>query len=161
MFPELQQAIEYRQAKQYDKACEAFHDLYTAHPDDALVNYHYAWLYDNLGEEQEAVPHYQTAIENGLSGDDLRGALLGLGSTYRTLGMYTESAEILKRGIELYPSAREFQVFYAMTQYNLGQYHEAMTRLLTHIATSSEDAKVRQFSQAINLYAKDLDRIWK
>lgn len=161
MFPELQQAIDYRQAKQYDKARKAFYDLYTVHPDDALVNYHYAWLYDNLGEEQEAVPHYQTAIANGLSDDDLRGALLGLGSTYRTLGMYKESAQILKQGIELYPSANELQVFYAMAQYNLGQYHEATTRLLTHIAEFSEDENVRQFSRAINLYAKDLDRIWE
>ncbi|WP_246321240.1 tetratricopeptide repeat protein [Paenibacillus germinis] len=40
---------------------------------------------------REAVPFYKKSLELGLSGEERQGAYLGLGSTYRTLGMYDHS----------------------------------------------------------------------
>ncbi|WP_280512914.1 tetratricopeptide repeat protein [Carnobacterium inhibens] len=50
------------------------------------MNYQCAWSYDLLGEEKKAVPFYEQSIKLGLVGEDLEGAYVGLGSTYRTLG---------------------------------------------------------------------------
>ena len=44
--------------------------------------------------------------------------------------MYDKSKEILEQGLQEYPEAREFNVFYAMTLYNLGQYDKAMALCL-------------------------------
>lgn len=68
--------------------------LVKEYPDDALVNYQCAWSFDVLGEELKAVPYYEKAITQGLSGTDLEGAFLGLGSTYRTLGEYEKSKNV-------------------------------------------------------------------
>ncbi len=160
MFPALQQAIIYRTNQQYTEAKQAFQTLYETHPDNALVNYHYAWLYDNLGEERNAIPYYEQSIQLGLPIDELRGALLGLGSTYRTLGMYQQSADILKKGLGQFPDANEFKIFYAMTLYNLEKPHQAISLLLKHIAQYSNDKDVTQFSRAIDLYANDLNKTW-
>lgn len=40
--------------------------------------------HDNLGKEREAIPFYLQALELGILGEERQGALLGLGSTYRT-----------------------------------------------------------------------------
>lgn len=154
----LEQAIQYRQAGQEAEAKAAFAALHAANPDDALVNFHYAWLYDSLGEESNAVPHYEAAIAAGLSGEDLQGALLGLGSTYRTLGEYEKSEAVLRRGLETFPEAHEFVVFHAMTLYNLKRYHDAMSALLRLAALEIDG--VRPYEQAVLLYAEDLDRTW-
>jgi hypothetical protein len=40
-------------------------------------HYQMAWCYDNLGEEQLAIPHYIQAISLGLCPSSLEGAYLG------------------------------------------------------------------------------------
>jgi hypothetical protein len=42
-----------------------------------------AWNFDLLGEESKSDPFYEKAIHLVLSSNELEGALLGLGSTYR------------------------------------------------------------------------------
>src|SRR5262245_36228093 len=130
MQEKLAQAIEHRTAKRYDEAKVLFAELYAEHPDDSQVNYHYAWLHDSQGEEAAAVPFYEKAIAAGLPDPDLRGAMLGLGSTYRTLGEYEKSVDMLRRGMFRFPEAGEFPVFLAMALYNIGEHAEAMELLL-------------------------------
>lgn len=130
-------------------------------PADADIQYETACVHDFLGLEREAVPFYRAAMENGLAGDDLRGAYLGLGSTYRTLGMYCESEQVFAEGLRRFPEANELKVFLAMTQFNLAKYHQAMTSLLTVIAETSSDPEVKQYARAISLYASDLNRVWE
>ncbi|WP_225744999.1 tetratricopeptide repeat protein [Marinilactibacillus sp. Marseille-P9653] len=79
------------------------------------MNYQCAWSYDLLREEEKAVPFYKKAIDLGLDGEDLEGALLGLASTYRTLGRYEESERTFLKGLELFPTNNAVKVFFAMT----------------------------------------------
>ena len=48
-----------------------------------------------------------------------------------------------------------------MTQYNLAEYHQAITSLLTVIADTTTDSTTKGYSRAILQYAEDLDRLWK
>jgi tetratricopeptide (TPR) repeat protein len=158
---QLAQAIAYRNQDQFDEAQEAFATLYERYPDDALVNYHYAWLCDKLGEERRAVPFYERAIELGLPGEESVGALLGLGSTYRSIGEYQKSTDILARGVAQFPNAKQFPVFLAMTLYNLRQHRRAMQSLLHIIADHVADDDVARYKRAIHFYADDLDTVWE
>lgn len=156
----LSRAIHLRSQKQYDQARALFDDLYAEHPNDPLVNYHYAWLLDNMGEETAAISFYERAIANGLSGEELRGAMLGLGSTYRCVGQYDRAVKLLREGMSKYPDAGEFPVFLAMALYNIGNHAEAMCLLLKSLANNSQDAGVQQFQRAIEYYADRLDEVW-
>ncbi len=156
----LEEAIQLRIDRQYSQAEAIMKDLHNRYADDALINYHFAWLCDVQGKERDAVPYYETAIENGLSGDDLRGALLGLGSTYRTLGEYEKSIAILKHGARLFPDANEFRVFLAMALYNIGDSKEGLGILLNVLLETTNDSGILRFKKAIALYAEDLDKTW-
>jgi len=160
MQDQLARAIEFRTAKRYDEARRLFAELYEAYPDDPLVNYHYAWLHDSLGEESGAVPFYERAINLGLPDEELRGAMLGLGSTYRALGEYEKSVDLLRRGMARFPDAGEFPVFLAMALYNSGVHAEAMELLLKTLANTSNDEGIRRFQRAIEFYADKLDEVW-
>ena len=61
------------------------------HPQHAELHYEVASLHDMQGRETQAIPLYQKAIALGLSEVSLRGAWLGLGSSYRSTGQYTEA----------------------------------------------------------------------
>lgn len=130
-------------------------------PETASIQYHCASSFDALGEEAAAVPYYEKAIGLGLEEEELIGAYLGLGSTYRTLGHYEKSKETLQEGLERFPDYRALQVFYAMTLYNLGKYQEAMEILLRCAAETSEDDSIRDYRKAISFYADKLDTIWE
>ena len=156
----LAEAIQFRTDKRYTEAEVILSELHANYPDNSLINYHFAWLFDVQGKEKEAVPYYEIAINNGLDTDDLRGALLGLGSTYRTLGDYDKSVATLKQGMTLFPEANEFKVFLAMALYNVGDSKEAVSSLLTLLVDVSDDSSIQRFKRPIVLYAEDLDRTW-
>lgn len=154
-------AIQHRAEGRYDEARALFQELLLAAPEDGRVHYHYAWLHDTLGEERAAVPYYEKAIALGLPAEDLRGALLGLGSTYRTLGEYDNAIKTLRRGQETFPDGHEFAVFLAMALYNVGQHAEAMRLLLQALAETSAHPQVQRYQRAILFYSDRLDQVWE
>lgn len=157
----LTEAIALREAGQVEEARLLLLALHAERPDDPIVNLQCAWVHDKLGLEAEAVPYYEAAIRNGLEDEDLRHALLGLGSTYRTLGRYDEALTTLTRGVEDFPQDRAMQVFRAMALYNMGRPKEACEVLLRIISDTTADERIRAYESAIDIYAADLDRTWQ
>jgi tetratricopeptide (TPR) repeat protein len=127
-------------------------------PDDPELHYRCAVIHDRMGLEHEAVPFYLRAIENGLAGEDLRGAYLGLGSTYRAIGEYEKALETLEGGIAAFPEADEMPVFRAMALHNLGRSGEAVSVLLKAAVDAGEG--VERYRRAILFYADHLDEVW-
>ncbi len=156
----LPEAIELRASGRAEEARALLLDLVAAYPEDAEITYQTAWVHDVLGREREAVPFYVRAIELGLADADLEGALLGLGSTYRTLGDYQQSEATLRRGMQAFPQNRAFAVFLAMTLYNTQQHREAMQLLLTALAETTSDETILKYQRAILFYVPQLDQIW-
>ncbi|GAA2423854.1 tetratricopeptide repeat protein [Streptomyces pulveraceus] len=140
-----------------EEARQRLLSLAAALPEDAEVAYQTAWAHDVLGLEAEAVPFYERSLAGtGLSEEDRRGALLGLGSTYRVLGRYEEAVEVLRGGAEQFPDDGALRTFLAMALFNTGEHHEAMRLLLELLAAGSTDPSVRQYRAAIEHYARDL-----
>lgn len=160
---ELEEAIRLREDGQLEAANRRLVALATQYPDDARVNYHCAWSFDALGREAEAVLYYERALiadAPRLAEDERQGAMLGLGSTYRTLGQYKRARDVLAKGVQKFPNHRALQVFYAMTLYNLKEHAQAMEILLRQLAETSNDDTVNHYKRAIAFYADKLDTTW-
>ncbi|MET7359973.1 tetratricopeptide repeat protein [Streptomyces sp. NPDC005562] len=154
----LAEAVRLREAGRREEAKERLVALSGVFPDDAEVAYQTAWVHDTLGLEAEAVPHYERALNRpGLSATDRRGALLGLGSTYRILGRYEEAVATLGGAAAEFPEDGALRTFLAMSLYNVGRTHDAMEMLLTLLAATSSDPEITGYRPAIEEYAKDLD----
>ncbi|GAB1531901.1 MULTISPECIES: tetratricopeptide repeat protein [Brevibacillus] len=161
MNPMIQTIIHLRKEGHLDEAIQLALQLVNQSPTDPFAHYQCAWCHDAAGLEKEAVPFYEKAIELGLSvEDDLQGALLGLGSTYRTLGQYEQAAATLEMGMQQFPSDRSFPIFLSMAYYNLEKHHEAMNLLLKNLAETSSDPTILAYQKAILFYADDLNKTW-
>jgi tetratricopeptide (TPR) repeat protein len=156
----LTTAKELRANGKHAEAKDLLVALVAQHPNDAELQYETACVHDFLGEEASAVVYYRAALLGRLSLEHLRGAYLGLGSTYRTLGQYTEAQVTLRQGLERFPEANEMKVFLAMTLHNLGQSTAAVECLLTLLANTSSDNDIQAYRRAILFYAEDIERIW-
>ncbi|MFD7324395.1 tetratricopeptide repeat protein [Streptomyces sp. NPDC059875] len=156
----LADAVGLREQGRQEEARERLVELAARYPDDAEVAYQTAWAHDVLGLEAEAVPFYERALKEpgaGLSEVDRRGALLGLGSTFRILGRYEEAVATLRAGVEEFPEDGALRTFLAMALFNTGEHHESAQLLLRLVAATSEDPSVRRYRKAIEYYAGDLN----
>jgi tetratricopeptide (TPR) repeat protein len=156
----LAAAVALRAAGELAEAKDLLVQLQSEHPDDPEVNLQCAWAHDRLGLESEAVPFYEAAIRLGLDDTDRKDALLGLGSTYRTLGRYEEALSTLDRGVEEFPDHGGMKVFRAMALYNNQRGKEACELLLSLISATTADETIASYRRAIDIYAADLDRTW-
>lgn len=160
MIKNLEKALMLRADGKLKESNEILVELCKLHPEDAVINYQCAWSFDILELEKEAIDYYEKAISIGLSNEDLSGAILGLGSTYRTIGEYEKSREVFEKGIELFNEDNAIKTFYAMTLYNLGEYSKAMEILLKTLVNTSEDGNIKEYSRSIEFYSTNLDKIW-
>lgn len=161
MKSELENAIQLCKDDKPEEAFKILFCLLESNPNDPILNYQAAWTCDYMGRESEAAPYYEKSIENGLSGDDLRGALLGLGSTYRCLGEYSKSLKYFDRGISEFPQDRSFKVFRALTLYNLGNYGKSVSDLLILLLDTTSDKEIKSYEKALRFYSDKLSETWK
>lgn len=157
----LKKALLLRQEGELKESNQLLVNLVEQAPDDANLQYQVAWSFDLLGEETKAVPHYQQAIELGLEDEDQQGAIIGLGSTYRTLGRYDEARKLLEDGLSQFPANGAMKIFYAMTLYNLQNHRQAIEILLKTVAEETANEDIRNYKKAIMFYAEHLDEVWK
>jgi tetratricopeptide (TPR) repeat protein len=127
----IDEANRLRREGQEDASRRLLIQLTELAPSDAKAHYECGCAHDRMGMEREAIPFYEKAISLGLSGGDLAGAYLGLGSTYRNLGEYAKARDTLARGSREFPSDRALKIFLAMAQYNNGEAKNAVSELQT------------------------------
>lgn len=157
----LNKAIELRKQGKLEESREIILSLSDENPDDPELLYQCAWSCDLLGKEKEACEYYESAIEKGLSGESLRGAFLGLGSTYRCLGKYENSWAVLEKGISHFPDARELQVFLSLTLYNLGIHDRAMEIMIRNLIETTDSKDISSYRKALMYYKDRMDETWE
>jgi uncharacterized cupin superfamily protein len=153
-------AIALREEGKLEEARLLLLELRAEHPDDPHIAVQTAWVHDSLGLEDEAVGHYEAAIAGELADEELRGALLGLGSTYRALGRDADSERTLRAGIERFPDFLALRAFAALTNYNLGRTREAVSDLVKVLIEAGSDPSIQRYRRALGGYADDLGRSW-
>ncbi|MGN4422498.1 tetratricopeptide repeat protein [Bacillus cereus group sp. MYBK30-1] len=153
----LKQAIKLKNEKKYAQSREILIGL-TNFTRDAEVLYQCAWIHDVMGLETEAVPYYEQAIANGLEGESLCGAYIGLGSTYRCIGEYDKAIAVLEAGRNKFPDNNVMKVFLSIAKYNVKDHEEAMKLLLETVVKVDE---VKEFERAILFYKDHLNEVFK
>ncbi len=157
----LQHIITLRENGQLEEVNQLMVALVQEQPENGYYQFQCAWTYDSLGKEQDAVPHYEKAIQLGLDPEILVDAYLGLGSTYRTLGQYEQSKRIFEQALSEFPEAEHLKVFYAMTLYNLSEHSKAMKTLLNIVIQTTNHKEIKDYSKAIKFYSDKLDQTWE
>jgi tetratricopeptide (TPR) repeat protein len=153
----LERAIRLREAGELEAARAVLLKLVERNPEDPAVNYQCAWVHDTMGLEREAIPLYERAVERGLSGGDLEGAILSLGSSYRAVGNPAKAAAVLRGGVARFPRNRAMQVFLAMALHDLDEHVQAIEILLRNLAETSSDPEISAYKEALSFYANRLN----
>jgi tetratricopeptide (TPR) repeat protein len=126
------------------------------HPHVAEINYQLAWTCDVLDRAADALPYYEKAVALGLPPNELSGALIGLGSTLRTLGQLERSAAVLRSGQLQFPDNPEFPVFLSLTLHAQGKSADALRLALDTLCDTTDDPGLTAYQRAIRHAAAKL-----
>jgi tetratricopeptide (TPR) repeat protein len=96
--------------------------------------YEWASIHDFLGLEDEAVPLYRSAIEEGLEGARRSQALLQLASSLRNVGEPEQAVELLQTLSEDDTVGDASKAFLSLALYDCGRYSEALWIALRALA---------------------------
>ena len=156
----LARARKLRHADELEESQEILLDLLEDYPHDALVLYEVGGSYDVMGEEREAIPYYQRAIEAGLEGDNLQECLICLGSSHRVIGQYDKAIAVLERAVEAFPDKNSGQVFLALAYYSDGREDESVQILLDVLLKTTTDKDILAYADPLDFYKDNLDEVW-
>jgi tetratricopeptide (TPR) repeat protein len=157
----LQKVKALRRDGKADQAFDAVKEAIAQFPTSPDLYYMAGCICDAHRTETEAVPFYVRSLELGLCGLDRRDALLGLASTYRSLGKYEESKRAFEMGIREFPQYRPYYVFMALTQFNLKKPEEALKLLLDQLVETSSDHAILSYERALRFYSTRLREIFE
>ncbi|MBI5631788.1 MAG: tetratricopeptide repeat protein [Elusimicrobia bacterium] len=116
----IDEGLELAQAGKREEALAHFAELARAFPGDARVHYELASALDSLGREEEAIPHYQKALDSGLSEEFRPEALLGLGSSLRVVGRTRDAVALLENAAKEHPQFVPLRAFRALARLAAG-----------------------------------------
>lgn len=153
---ELDAIVGARAHGQFNQLLPRLQDLDTRYPNVAEIAYQIAWTCDTLGRHEQALPAYEKAVALGLPPNELSNALIGLGTTLRTLGQLDRSAEVLRSGKLQFPDNREFDVFLALTLHAQGKHGEALALALETLCDTTEDPGLTAYGRALRHAAAQL-----
>ena len=160
MKEQIAKAIALRGGSKPEEALEILGSLLQSMPRDPNVNYQMALTCDAIGKEADAIAYYKAALEYGLV-EDRRGALLGLGSTYRCLGKYEKSLIVFDQAIVEFPDFGALKVFRSLVLYNLGRVETSFAELLIQLLDTTSDTSIKSYDRALRFYSDKLNETWR
>lgn len=157
MNSQLEQALKLRANGEEEKSRQLFIELVRQDHNNAEVNFHCGQTHDGMGLEEEAVEYYERAIRTGLPDELLKDAYVCLGSTYKVIGEFEKSLEVLLRGEKEFPDYEPIQVFKSLTLNSMGDYSKALEIALFTLLKTTNDEEIQKYSKALYYYAGSLD----
>lgn len=156
----LEEALELREEDELDASQQILLALLEEYPDNATALYEVGGSYDVMGEERDAIPYYEQAIEAGLGGEDLQECLICLGSCNRVIGEFEESVEWLETAVTQFPENKSGHVFLALAYYSNDQKEEAMRTLMEVLLETTENEDIQSYADVFEFYKDNLEEVW-
>ena len=124
---------------------------------DVEVRIEAAFANDRVGNEKNAVKHYDAAWELGVPKEIEQEFLVGYGSTLRNVGRTEEAVEVLRTAADAYPTSAPIKVFFALTLHDCGDDRTAFALLMEALVMSMDNpADIKAYGPALKGYLQDM-----
>jgi cyanophycin synthetase len=104
---------------------------------------------DAAGREKQAIPLYRLALTRGLANEDLHTALIGLGSSLRTVGNTPAAITTLRKARRLFPRDLVVIMFLALAHYDAGQRDLVIRQLGDALLNESTQPRLKRYRRVL------------
>jgi tetratricopeptide (TPR) repeat protein len=123
---------------------------------DAEREYELGSVHDSAGRGQEAIPHYERALELGLPAPLAPRALLQLGSSLRNVGRNDEALALFDDALLRFPDDAALRLFRAFALVTAGRDREALVDVLNLARTRIDAPEIRRYARSLEGYTLEL-----
>jgi tetratricopeptide repeat protein len=137
-----------------DEFLAAIEELVAELPEgDPVGPFEHASAFDSTGHPDRSVPLYRRALEQGLSGERRRQAVIQLASSLRNLGQAEESVALLTGELDAGSDELDDAVraFLALALTSVGREREAVSVALTALAPH-----LTRYNRSLTAYAREI-----
>ena len=124
---------------------------------DAVTEYELGGEHDSAGRENEAIPHYERALELGLPDELVPRCLLQLASSLRNAGRAQEALALFDDAVERDPDDAALRLFRAFQLADLGREREALIDVLDLARTRIDAPEIHRYARSLENYTRDLE----
>lgn len=156
----IARARKLRDQDQLEESQAILLDLMADYPEDPVVLFEVGGSYDVMDDQREAIPYYEDAIDEGLSGDDLLECLICLGSCRRVIGEFAGAVEALETAVSQFPDNKSGHVFLALAYYSNDQKEAAMRTLLDVLLQTTTNEDILAYADVFEFYKDNLEEVW-
>jgi tetratricopeptide (TPR) repeat protein len=124
--------------------------------DEAEREYELGGEHDSAGREEEAIPHYERALELGLPEELVPRALLQLGSSLRNVGRNDEAIALFDDAVARYPDDAALRLFRAFALATAGRDRDALVDVLDLARMRIEAPEIERYRRSLEYYTREL-----
>jgi tetratricopeptide (TPR) repeat protein len=150
---QVSKGLELAKAGKREEALAYLAGLVKAFPKSARAHYELASALDPLSREEEAIPHYQKALELDLSEEFRPEAVLGLGSSLRIVGRTREAVVLLEKAVKEYPRFAPLRAFRAFAHLATGEHTKKAVQELQNLIHGGE---LGTYEKVVRRYFREL-----
>lgn len=131
--------------------------LVSRHPEDPRAHLAAAYAQDRLGNDLEAIKHYEQALHLGVPEKENFDLVVSFASTLRNVGRHEESAALLSRALRENPQSPALMAFMSLTLHSSGQADAALAMMLKAALTAAQVHGIDGYERALTEYHEELD----
>ncbi|MHB1493720.1 MAG: tetratricopeptide repeat protein [Thermoplasmataceae archaeon] len=132
-----------------------FQEVFEDYQEDSVYLFEYANALDFLGEEDEAIPLYQRAIELGISGKMKTQAEIQLGSSLSVTGKNEGAIGILSRVLEETEDPAAL-IFLCIALFRAGETKKSLKAALNFILSGGKGL-LPEYKRSLSQYLEEID----
>jgi cyanophycin synthetase len=123
---------------------------------DAIAEYEAGGVHDSAGRADQAVPHYERALELGLPPELEPRCRLQLASSLRNLNRVDEAIAIFDEAISRYPDDAALRLFRAFALADAGRAREALVDVIDLARTRIDAPEIERYARSLAAYTRQL-----
>jgi tetratricopeptide (TPR) repeat protein len=124
---------------------------------EAEREYEIGGEHDSAGRADEAIPHYERALELGLPEELVPRALLQLGSSLRNVGRNDDALALFDDALARFPEDAALRLFRAFSLATAGRDREALVDVLDLARTRIDAPEIHRYARSLESYTRDLE----
>jgi cyanophycin synthetase len=123
---------------------------------EAELEYERGGEHDSAGRADEAIPHYERALELGLPDALVPRALVQLGSSLRNVGRTDDAIALFDDAVARFPDDAALRLFRAFALATAGRDREALVDVLDLARTRIDAPEMERYARSLESYTREL-----
>ncbi len=154
---DLEEIERLREAGNHEARCALALSVVSRYPNEARAHFAAACAQDRLGNDVEAIKHYEHTLRLGVPEKDKFDLTISFASSLRNIGREVESIALLSTALQEHPRSPAIMAFLSLALHGSGQSDAALALMLKAALTAASVHGMDGYERALAEYQEEME----